>query len=163
MRYRIVIILMMLAAAAGCAKPPAETKYSWELYVSPRLTADSFTANGMAILPAVTIPFDPSQQIYRETIARSEEHTSELQSRLHLVCRLLFFNDPAPPEIYPLSLHDALPIFTANGMAILPAVTIPFDPSQQIYRETIAGLLYESLKKQKAAPKILPLDYFHSA
>src|SRR3712207_7873214 len=22
-----------------------------------------------------------------------------------------FFNDPAPPEIYPLSLHDALPIF----------------------------------------------------
>src|SRR3990172_805511 len=23
---------------------------------------------------------------------------------------LSFFNDPAPPEIYPLSLHDALPI-----------------------------------------------------
>src|SRR5258705_6995756 len=22
-----------------------------------------------------------------------------------------FFNDPAPPEIYPLSLHDALPIY----------------------------------------------------
>src|SRR3954449_10435788 len=98
--------------------------------------------------------------------ARSEEHTSELQSHSHLVCRLLlekknlfpsdlkntrlnssptlisylvfyfsggtplllssppklsssslmgrpfvfFFNDPATPEIYPLSLHDALPI-----------------------------------------------------
>src|SRR3989442_1149297 len=67
---------------------------------------------------------------------RSEEHTSELQSRPHLVCRLLlekkknigrlpiyysipcrscylfffFFNDPATTEIYPLSLHDALPI-----------------------------------------------------
>src|SRR3989338_2182454 len=25
---------------------------------------------------------------------------------------ILFFNDPAPPEIYPLSLHDALPIST---------------------------------------------------
>src|SRR5258708_14360192 len=24
---------------------------------------------------------------------------------------LFFFNDPAPPEIYTLSLHDALPIF----------------------------------------------------
>src|ERR1044071_1165150 len=24
----------------------------------------------------------------------------------------LFFNDPATPEIYPLSLHDALPIYT---------------------------------------------------
>src|SRR3989339_86871 len=98
--------------------------------------------------------------------ARSEEHTSELQSLTNLVCRLLlekkkktldnlfkdssatwfpgsvldvidvylnaqlydyhlyvehhdssasfqlffFFNEGAPPEIYPLSLHDALPI-----------------------------------------------------
>src|ERR1017187_5857711 len=97
---------------------------------------------------------------------RSEEHTSELQSPMYLVCRLLlekkkkknrpkkrdtpsekrrlanrshrlysvplsraprtraslrlttlvfflfffFFNDTAPPEISPLSLHDALPI-----------------------------------------------------
>src|SRR3954449_13531031 len=80
---------------------------------------------------------------------RSEEHTSELQSHSHLVCRLLLekkndaassrvrcsrctsrlaprvrlrgalpwwrrscflFNDTAPTEIYPLSLHDALPI-----------------------------------------------------
>src|SRR5580700_9891323 len=55
--------------------------------------------------------------------ARSEEHTSELQSRRDLVCRLLlekknkslypllfFFNDSATTEIYTLSLHDALPI-----------------------------------------------------
>src|SRR5581483_7173225 len=59
---------------------------------------------------------------------RSEEHTSELQSRQYLVCRLLlekkkkkiyffffyffffFFNDTATTEIYTLSLHDALPI-----------------------------------------------------
>src|SRR5687768_9129088 len=41
--------------------------------------------------------------------ARSEEHTSELQSRLHLVCRLLLASPPADPS--PLSLHDALPIF----------------------------------------------------
>src|SRR5690242_6685862 len=39
---------------------------------------------------------------------RSEEHTSELQSHVNLVCRLLL--DPPPPDIYPLSLHDALPI-----------------------------------------------------
>src|SRR5437868_5428397 len=57
---------------------------------------------------------------------RSEEHTSELQSRFDLVCRLLLENkqcivcdrafclitcNHAPsPSIYPLSLHDALPI-----------------------------------------------------
>src|SRR5256884_173023 len=58
----------------------------------------------------------------RSVFFRSEEHTSELQSRLHLVCRLLlekkniiflfffFFNDTATTEIYTLSLHDALPI-----------------------------------------------------
>ena len=51
--------------------------------------------------------------MYR-TCLRSEEHTSELQSPLNLVCRLLleknFFNDTATTEIYTLSLHDALPI-----------------------------------------------------
>src|SRR6266498_887771 len=62
---------------------------------------------------------------------RSEEHTSELQSRPHLVCRLLlekkkqnppplsplffFFNDTATTEIYTLSLHDALPISAASA------------------------------------------------
>src|SRR5947209_243364 len=40
---------------------------------------------------------------------RSEEHTSELQSRQYLVCRLLL--DTPPPHPSPLSLHDALPIF----------------------------------------------------
>src|SRR3990172_79812 len=43
-------------------------------------------------------------------VMRSEEHTSELQSRLHLLFPLFFLNDPAPTEISPLSLHDALPI-----------------------------------------------------
>src|ERR1035441_491043 len=57
-------------------------------------------------------------------IQRSEEHTSELQSLRHLVCRLLlekksksgrvccpfFVNDTATTELYTLSLHDALPI-----------------------------------------------------
>src|SRR3990167_8335305 len=54
------------------------------------------------------IPFVLEQHLPRWS--RSEEHTSELQSQSNLVCRLLFLNDTAPPEIYPLSLHDALPI-----------------------------------------------------
>src|SRR5262245_1880667 len=44
----------------------------------------------------------------RSPRARSEEHTSELQSLRHLVCRLLL--DTAAALIFPLSLHDALPI-----------------------------------------------------
>src|SRR5690348_8798997 len=74
----------------------------------------------------------------RNIPGRSEEHTSELQSPVHLVCRLLlekkkknicqqttqlyfyiFFNDTATTEIYTLSLHDALPIYpgTRRGTA----------------------------------------------
>src|SRR5690625_3137359 len=45
-------------------------------------------------------------------LSRSEEHTSELQSRGHLVCRLLHAS--APTCLYTLSLHDALPISAAE-------------------------------------------------
>src|SRR5258708_4810777 len=72
--------------------------------------------------------------------ARSEEHTSELQSPDHLVCRLLlekkktrrlcrlyhirffFFNDTATTEIYTLSLHDALPICV---LTLVPPSRVP--------------------------------------
>src|SRR5687768_16168118 len=51
-------------------------------------------------------------------VPRSEEHTSELQSRLHLVCR--------PPDIYTLSLHDALPISRSFFRTLPPAkLTVP--------------------------------------
>src|ERR1043166_7155081 len=42
---------------------------------------------------------------------RSEEHTSELQSRFGISYAVFFFNDTATTEIYTLSLHDALPIY----------------------------------------------------
>src|ERR1043166_1358862 len=43
--------------------------------------------------------------------ARSEENTSELQSRFGISDAAFFFNDTATTEIYTLSLHDALPIW----------------------------------------------------
>src|ERR1043166_2728656 len=45
-----------------------------------------------------------------EAYDRSEEHTSELQSRFGISYAVFFFNDTATTEIYTLSLHDALPI-----------------------------------------------------
>src|SRR2546422_2074837 len=38
---------------------------------------------------AMTTAFPPGSSLRNSALARSEEHTSELQSRLHLVCRLL--------------------------------------------------------------------------
>src|SRR5699024_6629638 len=57
-------------------------------------------------------PPPPGQQIPADgrehDRERSEEHTSELQSRFDLVCRLLLAT--APPLPSPPALHDALPI-----------------------------------------------------
>src|SRR2546422_8500251 len=39
--------------------------------------------------PQVALHRDPERAAHRDRDHRSEEHTSELQSRLHLVCRLL--------------------------------------------------------------------------
>src|SRR2546430_817438 len=85
-------------------------------------------------------PFESIDEVFTMPEERSEEHTSELQSQSNLVCRLLlekkkmnfqppsllsiltldpnslsffFFNDTATTEIYTLSLHDALPIFSS--------------------------------------------------
>src|ERR1043166_2114837 len=53
----------------------------------------------------------PTNEIrFSEHVLRSEEHTSELQSRFGISYAVFFFNDTATTEIYTLSLHDALPI-----------------------------------------------------
>src|SRR5690606_40268316 len=36
-------------------------------------------------------------------------------------------NDPAPPELYTLSLHDALPIFTAAAPTLFPELDLVVD------------------------------------
>src|SRR3990167_6946598 len=59
------------------------------------------------------------------SLVRSEEHTSELQSQSNLLFPLFFFNDTATTEIYTLSLHDALPI-SRNIVRELHFFEVPF-------------------------------------
>src|SRR5207253_7541158 len=56
--------------------------------------------------------YDP----YYEPLWRSEEHTSELQSRGHLVCRLLLEkkNLPTASDVYPLDGRDDGGYYTVN-------------------------------------------------
>src|SRR5574337_429571 len=87
----------------------------------PRSTLFPYTTLFRSCRSDVLLPIQPGEtHPSARTRSRSEEHTSELQSPLNLVCRLLlekkkyiiffFFNDTATTEIYTLSLHDALPI-----------------------------------------------------
>src|SRR2546422_7832464 len=69
-------------------RPPRSTLFPYTTLFRSQLTArppDRLTARlEWGLIPAVPVPFRAA------TLAlRSEEHTSELQSRLHLVCRLL--------------------------------------------------------------------------
>src|SRR3989338_6791957 len=78
------------------------------LFPSTTLFRSHKEANKTEVL---TILFLPSSLMkFSSSKARSEEHTSELQSQFHLLFPLFFFNDTATTEISPLPLHDALPI-----------------------------------------------------
>src|SRR2546429_5657153 len=64
-------------------RPPRSTLFPYTtLFRSVRITGDVDIAQGYPHFIVAAKAFDPSS-------GRSEEHTSELQSRLHLVCRLL--------------------------------------------------------------------------
>src|SRR5579864_9686593 len=113
----------------------------------PRSTLFPYTTLFRSLRHLVWVRHEHGGESLGKDAERSEEHTSELQSHVNLVCRLLlekkkkikksrccffrsssaiasgasscfmsernlffFFNDPAPTEIYTLSLHDALPI-----------------------------------------------------
>src|SRR5437868_6196328 len=75
-----------------------------------------------ALHSAFLLCFQPSRPSRRQ---RSEEHTSELQSRFDLVCRLLLAT--SPPSIFSLSLHDALPILPVLPCCS-PSLLLPGSP-----------------------------------
>src|SRR2546429_2951537 len=71
-------------------RPPRSTLFPYTtLFRSPSLPRKSLR---LLTGPARNQPEDlcpPKSSLPRSNLTRSEEHTSELQSRLHLVCRLL--------------------------------------------------------------------------
>src|SRR5215813_1124578 len=98
-------------------RPPRSTLFPYTtLFRSNGITWNDLSAAGVRFIPADTI--------------RSEEHTSELQSRPHLVCRLLLekkkqvVDTTEPFHTYkrtdlPVALHAALNP-SASMLSILP-------------------------------------------
>src|SRR5687768_18066826 len=84
MRMRHLIVIAVLSSASGWAQAclfatstPPEGWYQW-------------AANGLFAGDVTAVGKDETKPVDIITVrVRSEEHTSELQSRLHLVCRLL--------------------------------------------------------------------------
>src|SRR3712207_8936728 len=64
------------------------SNYTFLPVVSMLSPAKKWTNTSAALLTYISVPLPNQSQLFR-TPKRSEEHTSELQSRQYLVCRLL--------------------------------------------------------------------------
>src|SRR5207247_1334202 len=98
--------------------------------VADRPTAHRPMATGMRQRPepGATQKGSPVHGALRRAAdRRSEEHTSELQSRVDLVCRLLLA--PRAPTLCALPLHDALPIWAMQPVShtLINSVRAPVD------------------------------------
>lgn len=70
MRKLYGIAVVIAGLVGGCASaPPAESRYSWELYLAPKVAPDTFKGQSVALLPAAGIEYEPTQEVYRETLA----------------------------------------------------------------------------------------------
>src|SRR2546422_6957115 len=96
-------------------RPPRSTLFPYTTLFRSR-RAVSNTPRTVLVFPtsitrSMVSPPPPSCSIHttaRGPLARSEEHTSELQSRLHLVCRLLLEKKKSTPFPVP-SQHNTSP------------------------------------------------------
>src|SRR2546429_3219159 len=86
-------------------RPPRSTLFPYTTLFRSRLRAPSALApqgqGAPACPPGLREPGQASSSDTarrRQAGKRSEEHTSELQSRLHLVCRLLLEKKKQPPR-----------------------------------------------------------------
>src|SRR2546422_3940421 len=81
-------------------RPPRSTLFPYTTLFRSRAVQDCLTLEGTGQSRALERIYEPGQGLRLDQpsgnlpkeemrILRSEEHTSELQSRLHLVCRLL--------------------------------------------------------------------------
>src|SRR2546422_8470980 len=75
-------------------RPPRSTLFPYttlfrSILVESAVTDDTKTANDLSPVQAQRTWDHQAEDNVIDRLERSEEHTSELQSRLHLVCRLL--------------------------------------------------------------------------
>ncbi len=72
MRYKgMFVLIFVLLFSGGCvaSRKPVAAKYSWELYLAPNASGETFKDQSVAILPPLDIEYLPSQEVYRETLA----------------------------------------------------------------------------------------------
>src|SRR3989449_2143549 len=69
-------------------RPPRSTLFPYTTLFRSHEQVDVLLGGDAAVVPAIGAHVEGADEAVLD-VDRSEEHTSELQSRLHLVCRLL--------------------------------------------------------------------------
>src|SRR5260370_31390070 len=91
-------------------RPPRSTLFPYTtLFRSLALALVSATRSWLLRLNVLTQRPKSISGIMTRTTARSEEHTSELQSHLNLVCRLLLEKKKQHEPASPVSRHQVSP------------------------------------------------------
>src|SRR2546422_4946161 len=98
-------------------RPPRSTLFPYTTLF--RSSPGGLVSSGMAIYDTMQFLRAP---VKLHRVVRSEEHTSELQSRLHLVCRLLLEKKKKP---------DTRSIRRPREAAPAQPATLAFDPPHQ--------------------------------
>src|SRR5439155_7600272 len=94
--------------------PPSSTLFPYTTLFRSSPASVSLADSGIGVPPATPSP-SPTPTALREqplTVPRSEEHTSELQSRGHLVCRLLLEKKKLPRLPLPLLTPSAFSLYS---------------------------------------------------
>src|SRR3712207_2842257 len=104
----------------------------------PTWVVKSPASPSMYLRPPSSVTYDPSPETMTGNFDRSEEHTSELQSRQYLVCRLLLEkkkpNRPARPRpVPPLTSRSFLPLLPPRLLLLVSALPQPSPPHQPSY------------------------------
>src|SRR3989449_3547601 len=86
-RFEKVAKRDLVAAVTASGKIQPKKKVDISADITGRITKLAVREGDVVTNGQFLLQIDPT--IYEANLQRSEEHTSELQSRLHLVCRLL--------------------------------------------------------------------------
>src|SRR5690625_5517769 len=92
-KYLIPVLLGLMVILAGCGNDSASNEINIKEYVS-ELSASNIAESASINDKELIVQDSKDEEIYdlpkdEFFVSRSEEHTSELQSRGQLVCRLL--------------------------------------------------------------------------
>src|SRR2546429_6953073 len=99
-------------------RPPRSTLFPYTTLFRSReaIGGIPFSLQCSARVACDTLP-DRLFSLGSSLAARSEEHTSELQSRLHLVCRLLLEKKKTPASQPPHSPYPHLTLYTSHRLS----------------------------------------------